>query len=85
MLLLPHHHTLQATCRFCAPDAGIEQVDAEEQGEHGEAAGAEWQNDVEGLVAVYTTMVSAPSHTSVLFTSDQLQVNASMLTKTVHM
>ena len=55
--------------------AGIESADVMEQDVYQEAGNAEWQNDVQGLVAVYDTAVSAPSHTSILFSTEyQVQI-----------
>lgn len=58
---------------------GIEQADALEQDVHREAGIAEWQSDVEGLVAVYDTLVSVPHPTSLVYTTERLQVFASVL------
>lgn len=59
--------------------AGIERTDAmdtallEGQGH----ANAEWRNDVEGLTAVYESMVSTPGTSSMLFKTAGPQVSQS--------
>ncbi len=40
-------------------------------------ANAEWQNDVEGLIAVYESMVSTPGTSSMLFKTAGPQVGQS--------
>ena len=59
--------------------AGIEQADDLEQDEGREAGIAEWQNDVEGLVAVYDTLVSVPDQTSLIYATEGLQVLPGLL------
>ena len=59
--------------------AGIEQADALEQDEGREAGIAEWLNDVEGLVAVYETLVSVPDQSSLVYATKMLQVRPSLL------
>ena len=54
--------------------AGIEQADDLEHNEGREAGMAEWHNDVEGLVAVYDTLVSVPDHTSLIYANRGPQV-----------
>lgn len=50
-----------------------------DQGEGRQAGTAEWLNDVEGLVAVYDTLVSVPDHTSMVYATKELQVTPSLL------
>lgn len=59
--------------------AGIEQADDMEQGDNREAGITEWQSDVEGLVAVYDTLVSVPDHNSLIYATEGLQVMPSLL------
>ena len=59
--------------------AGIEQADDLEGDEGRETGIAEWQNDLEGLVAVYDTLVSVPNHTTFIYATKELQVMPSLL------
>lgn len=62
---------------YCA--TGIEQADDVEQDEGRETGSAEWQNDLEGLVAVYDTLVSVPDNTTFIYANKELQVKSSLL------
>lgn len=59
--------------------AGIEQADDLEQDEGRETGITEWQNDLEGLVAVYDTLVSVPDNTTFVYATKELQVMPSLL------
>lgn len=59
--------------------AGIEQAEDLEQGEGRESGSAEWQNDLEGLVAVYDTLVSVPDCTTFVYATEELQVMPGLL------
>lgn len=69
--------TMTYVYRVCST-AGIEQADPLEEDAHEGVALAEWQSDVEGLVAVYDMLVSVPSHTSLVYAAQGMQVTAGM-------
>lgn len=61
--------------------AGIERTDTTDTGllEGQGNANDEWQNDVEGLTAVYEAMVSTPGTSTMLFKTAGLQVGQAYL------
>ncbi len=61
--------------------AGIERTDTLEKAllEGQGSANAEWQNDVEGLTAVYEAMVSTPGTSTILFKTAGPQVGHAYL------